>query len=419
MPSIRSCENASNSGASTPWSRLSELRCYGDLILTAKLLLMLIIMFCLSIGSYSPFAHATKDYVVPVSQSERRMPTVTVTASRSRGGVSGLVSISMSGGGFSPFGAYTPFGDEYFFMLSCSRRRDDTSDICKNICRIFPDSPKCPDANKNKLPIPDSGEEILPPVTVSENRKKDDRKKLNLFNYSGPPTLVLKPVEAVVPCYATVTSRLMKFPTGTHRARRIVSGDYYIVHFDEEELYKLVREAANELALPGKDGKAVDWRRKQEGGFYIYWNRKTGKFRIGRITLGELHSSSVSVDYRYDNKTTDEVRIGRLHTQPSGTAPSFQDIISSKRLANSGTLSSFAKEFIASVSIDEFGKEYVELKMYDLIGFPWSEKKIIEYRDKQVSKSPFRYPYELLAKISIEILRDGKISRTNKVLTDC
>ena len=307
MPSIRSSAKAADSGSSTHPFRLSALECYGDLRLATKLCLMLILMFCLSTGSFSPFAHATKDYVVPVGQSERRMPTVTVTASRSRGGGSGLLSISMSGGGFSPFGAYTPFGDEYFFMSSCNRRRDDTSDLCKNICRIFPDSPKCPDSNKNKLPIPDSAEEILPPVTVSENKKKDDRKKLNLLNYSGPPALVLEPVEAVVPCIDSSRSHRMNFPIGTHRKRSIVSGEYYKIRFREEKLYKLVREAVDEMALPGKDGIAIDWKRGQEGGFYIYWNRITGNFRIGEISEGNLYEFSVNITFENDKMNKDEI----------------------------------------------------------------------------------------------------------------
>ena len=152
---------------------------------------------------------------------------------------------------------------------------------------------------------------------------------------------------------------------------------------------------------------------------FIYWSRKTGRFRIGQITLGELYSSSVSVDYRNDKMTSDEIRVARLHTQPSGTDPSFQDIYSSKSLAEHRILSSAAKEFIAAVKIDEFGREYVELKMFDLLGIPWSIDKIIKYREKERDEEPYDYPYEFLAEFSVEILQNSKVKTTNKVLTDC
>ena len=216
-----------------------------------------------------PFAHATKDYVVTANQSERRLSKVTVTASRSTGG-SGILSISTTGGGrYSPFGGYGPFEDEYFIARSCNRDRNKNSDLCKNLCWVFPESARCREIENNNRNKSDTNEDTLPTVTVTEDQKKDDRKKLKLLNQSGPVTLILDPVEAVVPCYTNVRSRPMRFPKGTHKERSIVNGEFYTVQFVEDRLYKLVREVADELALPGKDGKAVNWRRRQEGGFYI------------------------------------------------------------------------------------------------------------------------------------------------------
>ena len=52
----------------------------------------------------------------------------------------------------------------------------------------------------------------------------------------------------------------MKFPKGTYRAYNIILDSYYTIRFHESKLYKLVREVADELALAGNDGVAVDWR---------------------------------------------------------------------------------------------------------------------------------------------------------------
>lgn len=400
-------------------SNLSQVMSSACLIRTIGLYLFVSIILCLSLMELTPNAYATEDHIVPVEQSERRLSKVTVTANRKRGG-SGIGFLSISGaGGYSPIGGYGLSGDEYFIALSCKRNPNNDSDLCKNLCWVFPESERCPASINNNRNNSDTDEKALPTVKVIEQQKNGDRRKLNLLNQSGPTTLILEPIEAIVPCYKTVQSPPMRFPKGTHQERNIVTGDFYTVQFDVEALYKFVREAAEELALPGTDGKAVDWRRLQEGGFYVYWNRKTGRFRIGRISIGELYAGSVRVDYEYDQKSPDEERIARLHTQPSGTVPSFQDIFSSKYLWQTGVLSDYGKEFIAAVKIDELGREYIELKMYDFLRFPWTIEKVDKYRKMVLEGTLVVVPVYQLAKHALEIRQNGTPNEITKFDVDC
>ena len=111
-----------------------------------------------------PFAHATEDYVVSVNQFDRRLPKVTLAASRHTSG-SGILSISNTGGGrYSPFGGYDPFEDEYLFARSCSRRRNKNSDLCKKMCWMFPESAMCREIGYNNRNKSKTDKDTLPTV---------------------------------------------------------------------------------------------------------------------------------------------------------------------------------------------------------------------------------------------------------------
>ena len=398
-------------------NRFSLLLSFGKLMATASFTLCVMVILSLSITQLTPTAHATKDYVVPVKQSELRMPAVRVTAKRPRGGGrSSSSSVLFSGGGgFSPFGGYGPIGDEYYFMQSCSRRKNE-SDLCKNVCFLFPNSEECKHTRDKEKRNPKEEEETLPTIEVEE-QKTDDRKKLKLLNqrHSSPP-LILEPVEAIVQCSNRYD---MKFPRGSHRERSIVTGVFYRITFRKERLYKLVREAVDELALPGKDGEAIDWRRGQEGGFYIYWNRVTGKFRIGKISKGNLYSNSVTIHYSGDNMTRDEIRIGVLHTQPSTVSPSFHDIQATRRMVKQNTLSVHAKDFIAAVKIDDQGNSYVELRMYDFLTMPLTDEEIGEGTEIERNFGRPDYPYQTFSQYSLTIDAQGNEAGVSNSQSDC
>ena len=72
-------------------------------------------------------------------------------------------------------------------------------------------------------------------------------------------------------------------------------------------------------------------------------------------------------------------------------------------------LSSHAKEFIASAEVNDLGQQYVELKMYDFLSFPWSLEKLRDYRDKQEEGTLEHYPYALLAEYAKDFIVAVKI----------
>ena len=68
--------------------------------------------------------------------------------------------------------------------------------------------------------------------------------------------------------------------------------------------------------------------------------------------------------------------IGVLHTQPNTTYPSYHDIDASRFFADERISSPYLKDFIVAVKIDNFGNEYVEIRMFDLISIPISNNEV-------------------------------------------
>ena len=134
------------------------------LIRTIGLHLVMTFVLCVSARYLMPFGHATEDYLVSADQSDRRLRKVTVTASRHTSG-SRFLSISIMGGRlYSPFSGYGPFKDEYLFARSCSRRRNNNSDLCKNMCWRFPWSAMCREIGKNNRNKSNTKKDTLPTV---------------------------------------------------------------------------------------------------------------------------------------------------------------------------------------------------------------------------------------------------------------
>ena len=353
------------------------------------------------------FAHATKDFEVP-TDDERRLGTVVVTASRTSNSSFNFGSI-LNVGSSSPKMFGQNWGDEYYINLSCRRNKD--SNFCLNICQVIQGSAECEAwREKNNEPDPPEPIKIQDPIRVTDQRKKDDRAKLNLLNHSREPILRLRPIKVTEKCDTTKSNaRVMKFPKGTFKAYNMDLDIYYTIRFNESKLYKLVREVADELALAGKDGLAVGWRNNQETGLHIYWNFKTGNFRVGKTTYGELGNSSVSIEYRNENQTDEEIMIGVLHTHPNFIFPSDGNIQATRFYVKRRISSESIKDFIAAVTFDSHGNEDVKLKMYDLISIPISDTEVQKGVDIELNKEDYpNYPDALFKQYSVTIDKSGK-----------
>ena len=375
-------------------------------------------LLALLIFSLTMFAHATEDFEVP-TDDERRLGTVVVTASRTRNNSYNFGSI-LNVGSSSPTIFGQNWGDEYYINMSCRRNVD--SIFCLNICQVIQGSAECEAwREKNNEPDPPEPVKIQDPILVTDQSKKDDRATLNFLTRNREPVLRLRPVKVTEKCETTTSNaRVMMFPTRTFKAYNIVFDSYYIIRFRESKLYKLVREVADELALAGKDGIAVDWRNKQEAGLYIYWNYKTGNFRVGQTTYGALGTASVDIEYRNDKQTSDEVMIGVLHTQPNTTYPSYHDIDASRFFVDKRISSPYLKDFIAAVKIDNYGNEYVELKMFDLIYIPISKTEVDVFVDIEDGDLYYPdYPYSLFNKYSVTIDSKGRKVTSKQIKSKC
>lgn len=359
-------------------------------------------LLALLVLNLTSFSHATEDFEVP-TDDERRMGTVVVTASRTNDSSFNYGSI-LNVGSSSPIMFGKNWGDEYYINMSCGRNKD--SNFCLNICQVIQGSAECEAwREKNNEPDPPEPIKIQDPILVTDQRKKDERSTQNFLIRSREPVLRLSPVTVTEKCETTTTNAgVMRFPKGTYKSYNIVLDSYYTIRFHESKLYKLVRKVADELALAGKDGIAVDWRNKQEAGLYIYWNFKIGNFQVGQTTYGALGTSSVNIEYRNDKQTNDEVMIGVLHTQPNTSYPSYHDIDASRFFVDKRNSSPYLKDFIATVKIDNFGNEYEELKMFNLIYIPISKTEVDAFVDSEDGDLYYPdYPYSLFNKYSVTI----------------
>ena len=363
-------------------------------------------LLALLVLNLTSFSHATEDFEVP-TDDERRMGTVVVTASRTNNSSFNYGSI-LNVGSSSPIMFGKNWGDEYYINLSCRRNVD--SIFCSNICQVIQGSAECEAwREKNNEPDPPEPIKILDPIRVTDRSKEDDRSTLNFLIRNRESVLRLSPVRVTEKCETTTSNaRVMRFPKGTYKAYNIVLDSYYTIRFRESKLYKLVREVADELALAGKDGVAVDWRNKQEAGLYLYWNFKTGNFRVGQTTYGALGTASVRIEYRNDKQTSDEVMIGVLHTQPKTTYPSYHDIEVTRFFADERISSPYLKDFIVTVKVDNFGNEYVKIKMFDLISIPISNNEVDNSVRIEEKRNYYPdYPYSLFDKYSLSIEKNG------------
>ncbi len=111
------------------------------------------------------------------------------------------------------------------------------------------------------------------------------------------------------------------------------------VEFDPNELANEILEHGKKLLIKGyaKDGtilaKVDYW---QEAGFYVYWNRRTGRFRVGEYSYGPISYSTEKVgpaydpvtgenfdragmvqsEWKGDKLTSDEELVARVHIHP-------------------------------------------------------------------------------------------------------
>ena len=111
------------------------------------------------------------------------------------------------------------------------------------------------------------------------------------------------------------------------------------VAFDPNELAELILEHGKKVLIKGyaKDGTVLPktdyW---QEVGFYVYWNKRTGRFRVGKYSYGPISLSTervspaydpvtgkivdragtVRIDWKGDNLKRDEELVARVHIHP-------------------------------------------------------------------------------------------------------
>ncbi len=143
---------------------------------------------------------------------------------------------------------------------------------------------------------------------------------------------------------------------------------------------------------------------------YLYWNRRTGKFRIGRIKYGEIGKGYVNAEHKYDGMSKNEIRVGLLHTHFWSIYSSFHDIAGVRKLVEQEIGNEHLKAFIAKVHVDQDGELHVELRMYDLLSIPLSEGEVKDKVNFERQRFNPGYPLSLFRHYSINIDKFGNES---------
>ena len=319
--------------------------------------LLLILTAALHIAA--PFASGTEDVVIPVEDEEKRQETVYVTGSRPDGSVGSLVTFIQSGGTINDFMGLGLRGDGLSFAIACSKNPD--SFACDHLkCEVNPNDPSC--------------ESVQETIVVTAERPETKTYRW-LFNFIRTSFGTLYLDLGLVPPDSEKARDLTEKEVCEFLARAKegllqeayenldwIADQYYFyyglpdpftwrfgfnhnflsptkVEFDPNKLAKVILEHGKKVLIKGyaQDGtvlaKTDYW---QEVGFYVYWNKRTGLFRVGKYTYGPISESTermypaydpvtgnavdragtVRIDWKSDNLKHDEELVARVHLHP-------------------------------------------------------------------------------------------------------